>query len=65
MADTKKKIASLLLVSCLLFSGCVRVAGKTGYWYKGSEDEEAKAKQVGFDTQDLVDPNRAPGSITT
>ena len=59
------KILTTLL---LLFfgSGCIRISGGAGYWKKGSTDEPAQVKQIGFDTQDLQDyiPGApAPGSI--
>ncbi len=55
------------LVFCLWFLGvgCIRIAGKAGYWKQGAEDEEPTVKQAGFDTQDLTDRNRPPGSIET
>jgi hypothetical protein len=56
--------AGFLVISICFFSaGCIRIAGKTGFWYKGSKEEPPKVKQVGFDTQDLVQRDQAPGSI--
>ncbi len=55
----------VLFCLCTVFSSCVRVAGKAGYWKQGTEDEAPAVKQVGFDTQNLVDRNKAPGSIET
>ncbi len=55
----------VLFCLCTVFSSCVRVAGKAGYWKQGPEDEAPAVKQVGFDTQNLVDRNKAPGSIET
>ena len=55
---------TLLLIACslTLLSGCIRLSGKAGYWHKGADDEYAKSKQVGFDTQRFV-PGYTPGSI--
>ena len=58
----------LFLIAYLLFltpffAGCIRVAGKTGFWYQGSGDEAPKEKTVGFDTQDLTQKDKNPGSI--
>ncbi|HXV27595.1 MAG TPA: hypothetical protein VD913_01380, partial [bacterium] len=54
-----------LFCFCFVSAGCVRVAGKAGYWHQGAEDEEPKTKQVGFDTQNIVDRDKTPGSIET
>jgi len=56
---------TVLTISILFFglTGCVRVSGGAGYWHKGAEDEAPTVKQVGFDTDDLVHPNKTPGSI--
>jgi hypothetical protein len=59
-----KLFLSCLLIFAFLFSGCIRLTGSAGYWKKGSEDEAPKSKTVGFDTQDLVDPDRPKGNIT-
>ena len=64
----KSKIASSLAglamtALLIIFSGCIRLSA--GYWHKGAEDEEVKSKSVTLDTQDLVDPNRPKGNITT
>ena len=55
-------ILFFLLIGVLV-SGCVRVAGGTGVWYKGPKDEAPKTKSVGFDTQDLFPSDDTPGSI--
>jgi len=63
-----KPLLSLTLFFLLIgvaVSGCVRVAGGTGVWYQGPEDEAPKTKTVGFDTQDLIPSDEAPGSIET
>jgi len=57
-------VIGLLLISVISL-GCVRVAGGTGVWYQGPEDEKPKTKTVGFDTQDLLPSDEAPGSIET
>jgi hypothetical protein len=56
---------SLVIIFFLItstLSGCIRLTGKAGYWHKGKEDEYAKSKQVGFDTQKFV-PGSTPGNI--
>ena len=54
------------LVFCLwsLVSSCIRLVGTAGYTHQGSVDESPKTKSVSFDTQDVVQPNRAKGNIT-
>lgn len=67
MNDLKKNrvlifLGSWLLVLGVFLSGCIRLSGKAGYWHKGPDDEYAKSKQVGFDTQKLA-PGYTPGSV--
>lgn len=56
------KIIPILLL-CLAFSGCIRVAGTAGYYKQDSDDLSPKAKQVGFDTQNVVNKFKTPGSV--
>jgi hypothetical protein len=51
------------LGASFIFSGCVRVAGTAGYWHANAEGE-AQAKQVGFDTADLVPKGKDLGNIS-
>ncbi len=55
--------AIMVIVLGLIFPGCIRLTGGAGYWHEDAQGE-VKSKQVGFDTQNLVDPNHAPGDIT-
>lgn len=59
-----KNIVFNVVLALMIFSfaGCVRLAGGAGYWHTDSEGE-VKSKQMGFDTQNLVSGDRAPGSI--
>jgi hypothetical protein len=61
-----KKIILYLLPVLLIavLSGCIRLAGSAGYYKQGTEDKEPVSKSVGFDTQDLIDPDRPKGNIT-
>ena len=59
-----RRFLSFFILVILFFSGCIRLTGTAGYWKKGSEDESPKSKQVSFDTQDIVQPDRTKGSIT-
>lgn len=54
--------AYCLVLSSLLF-GCIRVAGKAGYWERGQESGVTQSKQVGFDTQHLVPRSTPEGNI--
>lgn len=56
-------ILSFLSIVCCLLSGCIRVSGTAGYYGKGAEGEAPKAKQVGFDTQNVVNKFKTPGTI--
>ena len=61
-------VLGLLSVVCCLwsfFSGCIHLTGTAGYWKQGASDETPKTKQVHFDSNDLVSPNRPKGDITT
>ncbi len=60
-----QQIAVALVLICLAYSGCVRVAGTAGYWHQGPEDEEPQGKQVTLDSQKLVPSNsdKTQGSI--
>ena len=60
-----KLFVTALTIPILLFAltGCIRVSGGAGYWHQGAEDEAPTVKQVGFDTDDVVHPNKTPGSI--
>lgn len=49
----KNKSFALILLM-LIFSGCVRLTGKAGYWKQGPEDAEPQVKQAGFDTANLT-----------
>lgn len=51
-----------LSASCI-FSGCVRVAGTAGHWHT-NEEGESQAKQVGFDTMNLVPKDQDQGNVT-
>ena len=55
----------LIVILAAFAAGCIRLQGKAGYWHQGSEDESPKGKEIGFDTQNLVQQNRREGSITT
>lgn len=79
MALNKKFKMSPHFFSCLRFfcllsmvyslwsilSGCIRLAGTAGYWKQGPNEEAPQAKQVHFDSNDLVYPDRPKGNITT
>jgi len=54
----------LLIISLLILSGCIRLQGGAGYFYQGSGDSEPKSGSVVLDTDDIIHPNKAPGSIT-
>lgn len=57
-------LGTLVAVLCTIFlSGCVHVAGTAGYWKAGPEGQ-LQSKQAGFDTQNLVQKGKTPGSIT-
>ncbi len=61
----KKIVFSFYLFSVLcLLSSCVRLTGTAGYWKKSADDEEIQGKSVKLDSDDLLYPNRAKGSIT-
>ncbi len=65
-----KKPRFLLLAVCFFscaafFSGCIRLTGTAGYWHQGKDDEQPQGKSVTLDTNDVVYPNRAKGSIET
>ena len=51
------------LLTCL--SGCIRLTGTAAYWKKNADDEAPQGKSVTLDSDDLVYPARAKGSITT
>jgi hypothetical protein len=63
MNRNKVKVYSLLFLFILFSSGCIRVSGGAGYWHKSPDEEETKSKQIGFDTDNVVHPNKTPGSI--
>lgn len=54
-----------LALFIFLFSGCIRLTGNAGYWKKDAETEEYQGKSVNLDSDDLIYPDRAKGSITT
>ncbi len=58
------KFLFLILSFLISFTGCIRLSGSAGYWHQGPNDEVPKTKQVGFDTQDIVAPDRPKGNIT-
>lgn len=66
----KIKIHTLLFLGawCVVlgtfFSSCIRLTGSAGYWKQNENDEAPQGKQIGFDSDDLVYPNRAKGDIT-
>ena len=50
-------------VLCAIFlCGCARVTGGAGYWHTNPEGG-ITAKQGGFDTNNLVQKGKTPGSI--
>lgn len=61
----KKIKFSVLIAVFLLSAGCIRLTGSAGYWHQGPSDETPQGKSVTLDTNDVVYPNRAKGSITT
>lgn len=67
MKNKHEKLFLPLLTAMILLpvlSGCIRVKAGAGYAYQGKEDEVPQTKSVGFDTQDIVDPDRPKGNIT-
>ena len=62
-----KEITSHILIVFLLMgfvlSGCIRLTGSAGYTKFGGAEGTPKTKQVGFDTNDILYPNQAKGSI--
>ena len=55
----------LIIVIIVAHVGCIRLSAGAGYSYQGKNDDAPKTKSVGFDTQDIIEPGRAKGSITT
>lgn len=67
MENQKKELflfISTLLLLTSVFTGCIRFKAGAGYTYQEKDDETPKTKSVGFDTQDIVDPDRPKGNIT-
>ncbi len=67
MKNPEKNLCSLLFIALFLslcFTGCIRFKAGAGYSYQGKDDETPTTKSVGFDTQDIVDPDRPKGNIT-
>lgn len=62
--NTSFKILTVLFLAVFL-SGCIRLTGNAGYWKKNAETDEYEGKSVNLDSDDLIHPNRAKGSITT
>lgn len=59
-----KILITIIIALCALSaSGCVRLTGGAGYWHTG-EEGQPQSKQVGFDTDNIVNPGKAPGKIT-
>ena len=54
---------AIAVLGTVFLSGCVRVAGTAGYWHSG-QDGQLESKQAGFDTNELVQKGKTPGSIT-
>lgn len=54
----------LLLFLTVFSMGCIRLQGKAGDWYQGANDGLPKGKEIGFDTQDIVQRDRHEGGIT-
>jgi hypothetical protein len=52
-----------LFLSLFLYSGCIRLVGKAGY-YKETP-EETKESVVGFDTAKIMEDKQTKGSITS
>ena len=53
-----------VLAFCFFSCGCIRLVGKAGYSYQGPHDKVPKTKQAGFDTQNIVQPDRPRGNIS-
>lgn len=62
----RRGILSLFaVIAFAFFAGCLRLKGDAGYWYQRPGQEEAKYHGISFDTQELVQRDRAEGKITT
>jgi len=58
------RVTLVAVLSVVLLGGCVRVAGGARYWHTDPTGETT-AKTAGFDTEDLIPDQSAPGKITT
>ena len=56
------RVVRLLLLS-FIFSGCIRLVGKAGYYHQGSDDEAPQVKEAGFDTAKVFSSSKSTGSI--
>jgi hypothetical protein len=56
-------LLAIVALCALSAGGCVRVAGTAGYVHAG-QDGQLESKRAGFDTDKLVQKEKAPGSIT-
>ena len=65
LLNSAPAIFILPIAFCLFWGGCSHLQGNAAYWYQGPEDEEPKVKQVGLDTQDLVQRDRQAAGITS
>ena len=62
---SKSAVALTVLLFVFIFSGCIRLQGKAGYWHQGSDEKGPAAKQVGFDTAEIIQRDRQEGNIAT
>lgn len=62
MIKINRIILFMLIGAVLSESGCIRLTGGAGYT-KYQADKEPETKSVGFDTNNIVNPNQAKGSI--
>lgn len=52
----------VFILVTMILSGCIRLVGKAGY-VKETPEERA-SKTMGFDTAELLEPQKIKGSIT-
>lgn len=56
------RVFRLMLIG-LVFSGCIRLAGKAGYYHQGPDEDAPQVKEAGFDTAQMFPSSKSTGSI--
>ena len=60
---SQRVVPVVATLGAVFLCGCVHLAGTAGYWNAGP-DGQPVTKQTGFDTDQVVNKGKTPGSVT-